>query len=184
MELDIRACRSTRNYSTAIYISRTLWFLASVFLRLIPTCCYELRNIVLRIFGARIGPHVRIDRTARIFMPWNLSIGQFSCIGPETLIYNLGLISIGKRTTVSHKVQICDSTHDYTNPTMPLIRSFVKIGNDSWICTQALILPSVTIGEGSIIAAGSVVCRDVPSWSIFGGNPARLIKSRFLKPHA
>ena len=150
---------------------------------LIPTYCYEVRNIILRIFGARIGPNVRIDRTARIFMPWNLSIGESSCIGSETLIYNLGRISIGHRTSVSHKVQICDSTHDYTNPSMPLIRSFVEIGHDAWICTEALVLPSVTVGNGSIIAAGAVVCHDVPPWSIHGGNPARFIKHRFLTPH-
>ena len=53
------------------------------------------------------------------------------------------------------------------------------IGNDVWIGYDALIMPGVTVGDGAIIAARSVVTRDVPPYSIVGGNPATLIRSRF-----
>ena len=54
----------------------------------------------------------------------------------------------------------------------------VIIGNDVWIATRAIILPGVHVGNGAIIAAGSVVTRDVPDYSIVGGNPAKVIKMR------
>ena len=53
------------------------------------------------------------------------------------------------------------------------------VGNDVWIGYKSTIMPGVTIGDGAIIAAGSVVVNDVPAYSIVGGNPARIIKQRF-----
>jgi virginiamycin A acetyltransferase len=53
------------------------------------------------------------------------------------------------------------------------------IGNDVWIGHEALIMPAVTIGDGAIIASRSVVTKDVPPYSIVGGNPAKIIRQRF-----
>ena len=53
------------------------------------------------------------------------------------------------------------------------------IENDAWIGMNAMIMPGVTIGEGAIVAAGSVVAKDVPPYTIVGGNPAKEIKKRF-----
>lgn len=53
------------------------------------------------------------------------------------------------------------------------------IGNDVWIGTHAVILRGVTVGDGAVIAAGAVVCKDVPSYAIVGGVPARIIRYRF-----
>lgn len=55
----------------------------------------------------------------------------------------------------------------------------VAIGNDVWIGLNTLIVSGVTIGDGAVIAAGSVITRDVPSYAIVGGNPAKVIKKRF-----
>ena len=57
-----------------------------------------------------------------------------------------------------------------------------EIGNDVWIGHGAIILGGVKIGDGAIIAAGSVVTKDVPSMTIVGGNPAKVIKKRFDTP--
>lgn len=57
--------------------------------------------------------------------------------------------------------------------------SFVKIGNDVMVCTQAMILPGVTIGDGAIIAAGAVVSRNIPPYAIAAGNPAKIVRYRF-----
>ena len=53
------------------------------------------------------------------------------------------------------------------------------IGNDVWIGRESVILPGVKIGDGAIVAACSVVSRDIPPYAVFGGNPARLVKMRF-----
>ncbi|WP_449429964.1 CatB-related O-acetyltransferase [Pseudomonas putida] len=57
----------------------------------------------------------------------------------------------------------------------------VIIGNDCWICSKAMILSGVTIGDGAVVAAGSVVVKDVPPYAVVGGNPARLIRYRFAE---
>ena len=57
-------------------------------------------------------------------------------------------------------------------------RSFVKIEDDCWIAANSVILSGVTVGKGSIVAAGAVVTKDVPPFSIVAGNPAQVIKSR------
>ena len=54
----------------------------------------------------------------------------------------------------------------------------ITIDNDVWIGLRAMIMPGVTIGDHAIVAAGSVVTKDVPEWAIVGGNPAKIIKSR------
>jgi acetyltransferase-like isoleucine patch superfamily enzyme len=57
-------------------------------------------------------------------------------------------------------------------------RSFVKIEDDCWIAANSILMAGVTVGKGSIVAAGSVVTKDVPPFSIVAGNPAQVIKSR------
>lgn len=147
----------------------------------IPRPFFEVRNRVLRLFGAIIGTGVHIYPTARIYYPWMLEIGNDSSIGEHVFIYNLGRIRVGSRATISYKAHLCAGTHDYTDPSLPLIRSSILIGDDSWICTEAYIGPGVSIGTGSVIGARAVVVKDVPERVVFGGNPARFLKNRTLK---
>jgi putative colanic acid biosynthesis acetyltransferase WcaF len=67
---------------------------------------------------------------------------------------------------------------------MPLTKQPIVVGNDAWICADAFVGPGVVVGEGAVVGARAAVFEDVPSWSIVGGNPARLIKRRELKPTA
>lgn len=105
---------------------------------------------------------------------------------------------IGKFVQIAHGVQIITSSANHpmdgfsTYPFAvfgepwrshyPLAwpnKGDTKIGNDVWIGHEALIMPAVTIGDGAIIASRSVVTKDVPPYSIVGGNPAKLIRKRF-----
>lgn len=94
-------------------------------------------------------------------------------------------VSIGKYTMLGPGVSIVGGDHNYTDPTIPMIFSgrpylpATRIGQDVWIGTQSFIKAGVTIGDGSIIAAHSVVTKDVPPYSIYGGNPAKIIRGRF-----
>lgn len=115
-----------------------------------------------------------------IWFPWNLEIGDWSAIGEDTLIYNLGRVVIGKKATISHRTHICAGTHDYTNPTLPLLRPEIHIGDQAWICANAFIGPNTHIGEGAIIGAGTVLMKDAEAWGIYAGNPAKYIKKRIL----
>lgn len=83
-------------------------------------------------------------------------------------------------------VTITDNSHgdtDYNSLSIPPIKRPVTskgpvfIGNNVWIGDKATILPGVTIGDGAVIAANAVVTKDVPPYSVVGGNPVRILKS-------
>ena len=80
-------------------------------------------------------------------------------------------------------VLILNSNHLYQNPNIlirkqGIVYARVVIEDDVWIGTRSIILPGVTIGKGSVIAAGSVVTKDVPPYNLVGGIPAKIIKKR------
>jgi putative colanic acid biosynthesis acetyltransferase WcaF len=135
----------------------------------------------VRRFGATVGSNVHIYPSTRIYFPWNLSIGDWSCIGEWALIYNLGPVAIGERATLSQNVHICAGTHDYSAPSLPLMKPPIRIGDSAWVCADAFVGPGVTIAEGAVIGARSVVVKDVPAWTVVAGNPARVIKPRIMR---
>jgi len=135
----------------------------------------------LLLFGAQIGRNAHVYSSARIYLPWNLSLGEESSIGEWALVYNLGPIRIGDQSTVSHRAHLCAGTHDYQNPSLPLLRSPIEIGPHAWIAADAFVGPNVRIGEGAVVGAAAVVVRDVAAWDIVAGNPARVIKRRELR---
>ena len=104
-------------------------------------------------------------------------------IGPRCFIYPK--VKIGAYTLLANDVRIMGGDHRYDIPGMPIIysgRAELKpttIGRDSWIGAYTIIMCGVKIGDGSIIAAGSVVTKDVEPFSIYGGVPAKKIKGRF-----
>lgn len=110
----------------------------------------------------------------------NTMLGKFCSIGPGV---RCGLGTHPTHTFVStHPVffstecqaQITFSDQSYFQELLP-----IKIGNDVWIGSNAIIIDGVKIGDGAIIAAGAVVNRDVPPYAVVGGIPARIIKYRF-----
>ena len=135
---------------------------------------------MLRLFGAKIGRHVHISNTAKIWMPWKFSIGDWSAIGEEVWIYNLGSISIGKAVTISQKAHLCAGNHDYQDPSMPLLKPPITVADQAWICADAFIGPGVTVNEGAVVGARAVVVKNIDPWNVVAGNPARFIKKRNL----
>ena len=130
------------------------------------------------MFGATVGRKVRTYPSTHIYFPWNLVVGDNSSFGEWTLVYNLGPITIGQRVTISQRVHLCAGTHDYTIPSMPLLKPPISVEDDAWICADAYIGPNVRIGRGAIVAARGVVVKDVDADTIVGGNPVRIIKYR------
>jgi len=105
-----------------------------------------LRCAILRLFGTKTNLKCEIASTCRVEMPWQLTLGEFSAIGPRVHLYNLGEMSIGSRTIISQDVYLCGGSHDYTSPTFELVRSKIVIGDDVWIAAGAFIGPGVTVG--------------------------------------
>jgi acetyltransferase-like isoleucine patch superfamily enzyme len=112
-----------------------------------------------------------------------LTVGNNSNIGPYSYIGCSGYIEIGNNVMISPRVSIYAENHvvertDVTMKEQGVKREFVKIEDDCWIAANSVILAGVTIGRGSVIAAGSVVTKDVPPYSIVAGIPAKVIKKR------
>ena len=143
-----------------------------------PRPLYKLRNALLKIFGADLAAEVRISQTANIFAPWNLSIGEYSSVGDHARIYNLATLTIGSNSTISQSAHLCGGSHDYNSDDMQLIKSPIVVGDNAWVCADAFVGPGVKVGDFAIVAARSVVTKDVEANTIVGGNPAKLIKSR------
>lgn len=177
-ELDITSNRNTSKYTRKELFLRVLWGLGKCVFRLSPRPCFGIRRWILRSFGASVGSNVNIYPSTLIYYPWNLEIGADSSIGEWALIYNLGKISIGERATISQRVHLCGGTHDYKDTEMPLVKSEICIGDEVWVCADAFIGPAVDLGPRVIVAAASVVIKDVEEGLIVGGNPACVIKSR------
>ncbi len=179
--LDINQNRSSRKYSRKQMFARLLWGQLRPFFRFSPRPFFSWRRFLLRLFGARIGKDVQIYNSATIYMPWNLEIGDWSSIGEYAFIYNLGKITIGNKTTISHRAHLCAGTHDYTDKTLPLLKLPIVIEDSAWVCTDTFIGPGVLVGEGAVVGARSVVVKDIEPWMVVAGNPAIFIKKRVMK---
>lgn len=179
--LDVAANRRAGKYCRSEQVRRVLWALVMPLFRFSPRICFGWRRFLLSLFGAKVGAQTHIYNSAIIYMPWNLNIGEQSSIGEWALIYNLGPITIGNRTTISQRVHLCAGTHDYTDPALPLIKPPIEIKDQAWICADAFVGPNVTVGEGAIVGARAVVSKDVEPWAIVAGNPAKFIRRRELK---
>ncbi len=112
-----------------------------------------------------------------------LKIGNNSNIGPYAYIGCSGSIEIGNNVMISPRVSIYAENHVFDRSDMLMkeqgvVRQFVKIEDDCWIAANSIILAGVTIGKGSVIAAGSVVTKSIPPYSVVAGVPAKVISSR------
>ena len=170
--------RQMPNYSTIEYAGRILWSLVHPLFRYSPRICFGWRRLLLRAFGARIGKRVRIYGSAHIYLPWMFSIGDDSAVGEHALIYCLGPVKIGNKVTISQRTHLCAGTHDYRNPSFPLIRSPITVEDDAWVCADAFVGPGVTVHQGAIVGARAAVFKDCDPFTIYGGNPARALKAR------
>ncbi len=112
----------------------------------------------IRRYGVRIGRNTRINRGCTLDLRSGLTIGDNVSISPEVII--LG------------------GTHDPDDPMFDPVPGAVAIEDHVWIGTRAMILPGVTLGRGSVIAAGAVVTKDVAPLTIVGGVPAKPIGKR------
>ena len=91
---------------------------------------------------------------------------------------NLAEIEIGENVVISQRAFLCTGSHDWSKESFDLIAKPIIIKDGAWICANVFIGPGVTIGENTVVTAGSVVTKDLPANMICSGNPAVVIKER------
>lgn len=126
------------------------------------------------------GNDVAIRMPVVIEVPWKVSVGNAVSLGSFLHVWGNAGVWIGDRTMVGSHVSITTATHDSQAVQMSasVEVSEVRIANDVWIGTHAVIFPGVTIGEHAIVAAGAVVRDDVAPYEIVAGVPARHVRFR------
>lgn len=162
---------------------RLTWNIVYVFLfRPFPSKFFRRwRNLVLRLFGSKIHSKAGVYSSASIWAPWNLILEENAWIGPRVNCYNVDKIILGKNATVSQGSHLCTASHNVFSIKHELITAPIFIESDSWVAVDAYVHMGVTIGQGAVVGANACVYKDVESWTIVGGNPAKFIKKRILK---
>ena len=123
---------------------------------------YQLRSAMLRLCGYAVGKDVYIGE--------DLIIIDEPC--------DRGMVSVGARVAISPRVTLVVSSRPNLSriaPYVPVRHGAITIENDAWLGTGVVVLPGVTIGEGAVVGASSVVTRDVSPYTVVGGSPARVI---------
>lgn len=166
-------------YTKREYLVRLAWeWVWLLLIRPSPRRAYGWRLFWLRLFGAKVASTARVRPDTRITFPALLTMGEYASVAGGVHIYNLGAVVIGDHSVVSQGTHLCAGTHDYTQPNLPLVRATITIGRGVWVAADAFIGPGVTVGDGCVVGARSVVCSDLPPGVVVAGNPARVIKAR------
>lgn len=176
--------RTGPSFSLGNRMARALW--GAVWLLLFrpsPRPMHAWRVALLRLFGARIGRHVHIHGSCRVWAPWQLQIGDFVGIGEGAHFYNMAPLRIGHEVVISQGAHLCGGTHDYTARNFQLQAFPIAIEDMAWVCAEAFIGPGVTVPAGCVIGARAVLTATPRegAWGVYAGNPARYIKARTVR---
>lgn len=155
-------------------------YLSYILLNLMP---FFIRMPFYKLFFHQIGRNVYIDYGCDFRYPSKIKIGNHVSINRGCKFFGSyfarhAFIEIGNYVAFGPEVCIFSAGHDYSTIDLTDIGKSVIIQDYVWVGGRAILLPGVTLGEGCVIGAGSVVTKDVPPWSIAVGNPARVIKQR------
>lgn len=142
-----------------------------------------VRYVALRCTTQACGELVDLKSDCVVISPERLVLGSRISIHPFCYIDATGTVKIGNDVSIAHSSSILSTNHIWDNPEIPirdqgLTKAETVIEDDVWIGAGVRILAGTTVKVGAIVAAGAVVASDVPSRTIVGGVPARVLRSR------
>lgn len=143
--------------------------------------CHFARRFVYRLAGVKIGKGSTIHMWCNFFEPRGVSIGEDTIIGDHAFLDGRAALTIGNHVDIASQVLIYNSKHDIHDPEFRAVSEPVEIGDYVFIGPRVIIQSGVRIGRGAIVAAGAVVTKDVPDFTIVGGVPAQIIGERKVK---
>ena len=143
-----------------------------------PRPFFKWRRALLGLFGAKLAKSAVVYPSAKIWAPWNLQMGERSILGDYVECYSVDQVILGEDVTVSQYAFLCTASHDIESAHRDLVHRPIQLMRGSWVFAGAFVAMGVTVGEGAVVAARSVVVKDVEPFTVVGGNPARFIKKR------
>lgn len=148
------------------FLFECVWILVGSYLVASRMPGARWRCIVLRFFGARIGRMVVFKPRVRVKFPWKLHVGDFTWIGEDVWIDNLGDVTVGSHVCISQGAYLCTGSHDWSSISFDLMVSPITVRDHAWICAMAKIGPGVVIEEGAVATFGSIISRNLDAWTI------------------
>ena len=153
-------------------LMRVAWEVCRVLLyRPTPIPMHAWRRMLLRAFGAKVGKGAHPYPRARIWAPWNLSMDAYSCLANDVDCYCVAPVRLGTHVTVSQYSYLCTASHDFRDPSMPLVAAAITIEDEAWVAADVFVGPGVNIGKGAVVGARSTVIADVEEWKFVAGSP-------------
>ena len=138
-----------------------------------------IRNFCYKVlFGMQLEKGVTIYGGTSLRSPWRISIGENSIVGEGSLLDGRGQLTIGENVNIGSGVWLWTMEHDLNDPSFTATSGSIFIDDFAWISSRVTILPKVSVGRGAVVAAGAVVTKDVPPFTIVGGVPAKIIGKR------
>ncbi len=134
--------------------------------------------------GITIGENSRVYRFSCLkAQSGSIVLGKNCTLQPGCFLGGAGGIEIGDNVRIAPGVKMFSYDHNFSNREIPIYEQGIVLGkiiveNNVWIGSDAILTKGVKIGEGSVVAAGSVITRDVPRYTIVAGTPARVIRNR------
>lgn len=158
------------------YAYYTVTLFVNMFWNKIPS--RHLRKLVYVLLGAKLGKGTYPCRRVEVLLPLGLNLADNVAVGWFAELDARGGITVDHDTNISSHVKMITGSHDIDDPQFTADFKPIKVGHHCWLGTGAIILQGVNIGDGAVVAAGAVVTKDVPSYEIWGGVPARFIRKR------
>lgn len=166
-------------FSFSNRLRRMVWNLCwAIFFRFSPRPMFAWRALLLRIFGAQLGPNCKFYPSSRVWAPWNLVCSDLVAVGDGAEIYNPAPVRLGSHAILSQNSYLCGATHDFDSPGFPLLAYAMEVGAYAWVAARACVTPGVKIGEGAVLGLASVATRDLEPWGVYAGSPAIKVKQR------
>ena len=166
-------------------LARLCWGVVHALLyRPSPTPLHAWRSVLLRCFGATLGPNCHFYPGSKIWAPWNLHCSDQVTAANGVEIYNPAPMHFGSHAIVSQGAYLCGATHDYNRVDFPLLAYEMRFGPRSWVCARAIVGPGVSLGEGAVLGLGSVATRSLEPWTVYAGMPARPVRERMRQDSA
>lgn len=168
------------SFSLRNRLGRAVW--GAVWLLLFrpsPRPLHAWRAALLRLFGARLGKDVHVYPGARVWAPWQLTIGNRVGVADGAVLYNMAPMTIGDECVISQGAHLCGGSHDIDSPNFQLIAAPIVLAPRVWICAEAFVGPGVKIAEGCVAGARCVLMNSVDQpWTVWAGNPATMRRTR------